>query len=49
MVGNEPHARQFDVRLLSVEPRERGAPRPEYLLHKNDIDVALAVARKATR
>jgi hypothetical protein len=46
MVGNEPHARQFDARLLSVEPRERSAKLPEYLLHKNDIDVALAAARK---
>jgi hypothetical protein len=45
MVGNEPHARQFDVRLLSVEPRERSAGLPEYLLHKNDIDVALSAAR----
>ena len=46
MVGNEPHARQFDVRLLSVEPRERSVPLPEYLLHKNDIDAAMAVAGK---
>ena len=45
MVGNEPHARQFDVRLLSVEPRERSAGLPEYLLHKNDIDLALGAAR----
>ncbi len=45
MVGNEPHARQFDVRLLSLEPRERSAGLPEYLLHKNDIDLALAAAR----
>ena len=45
MVGNEPHARQFDVRLLSVEPRERSVQLPEYLLHKNDIAAALAAAR----
>jgi hypothetical protein len=45
MVGNEPHARQFDTRLLSVEPRERSAGLPEYLLHKNDIDAELAVAK----
>jgi hypothetical protein len=45
MVGNEPHARQFDVRLLSVEPRERSVALPEYLLHRNDIDAALAAAR----
>lgn len=45
MVGNEPHARQFEVRLLSVEPRERTAALPEYLLHKIDLDAALAAAR----
>jgi hypothetical protein len=45
MVGNEPHARQFDARLLSVAPRERSAALPEYLLHKNDIDSALAIAK----
>jgi hypothetical protein len=45
MVANEPHARQFDVRLLSVAPRERGVGLPEYLLHRNDIDAALAAAR----
>jgi hypothetical protein len=45
MVGNEPHARQFDARLVSVEPRERTAARPEYLLHRNDIDSALAAVK----
>jgi hypothetical protein len=45
MVGNEPHAQQFDVRLLSVEPRERSAGLPEYLLHQNDISVALGAAK----
>jgi hypothetical protein len=45
MVGNEPHARQFDARLLSVEPRERSAGLPEYLLHRNDIEAELAVAK----
>jgi hypothetical protein len=49
MVGDEPHARQFEVRLLSVEPRERSAQLPEYLLHKNDIQAALAAARKNQR
>jgi hypothetical protein len=49
MVGNEPHARQFDQRLLSVEPRERSAQLPEYLAHKNDIEAALAAARKDVR
>jgi hypothetical protein len=45
MVGNEPHARQFDVRFASVEPRERSVALPEYLLHKNDIDSALAAVK----
>jgi hypothetical protein len=45
MVGNEPHARQFDARLLSVAPRERAAALPEYLLHRNDIDSALSLAQ----
>jgi hypothetical protein len=49
MVGNEPRARQFDERLLSVAPRERSAGLPEYLLHKNDVDTALAAARGAKR
>ncbi|MFL5607260.1 MAG: hypothetical protein ACJ8AD_12500, partial [Gemmatimonadaceae bacterium] len=44
MVGNEPHARQFEVRLLSVAPRERSVQLPEYLLHKNDIEAALSTA-----
>jgi hypothetical protein len=47
--GDEPHARQFEQRLLSVAPRERNAGLPEYLLHKNDIDAALAAARTAAR
>jgi hypothetical protein len=46
MVGNEPHARQFDARLLSVAPRERSAALPEYLLHKNDIDSAITAAQR---
>lgn len=45
MVGNEPHARQFDARLRSVEPRERSAGLPEYLLHRRDIDAELAAAK----
>lgn len=49
MVGNEPHAKQFDARLVSVAPRERSATLPEYLLHKNDIDAALAAARVSTK
>jgi hypothetical protein len=49
MVGNEPHAKQFDARLVSVAPRERSAALPEYLLHKNDIDAALAAASASTQ
>lgn len=45
MAGNEPHARQFDVRLVSVAPKERALGLPEYLLHRNDIDQALAAAK----
>jgi hypothetical protein len=45
MAGNESRARQLDVRLLAAAPRERPAGLPEYLLHKNDIDAALAAAR----
>ena len=46
MTGNEPHAQQFDVRLRSVEARERGVALPEYLLHRNDIDAAVAALRR---
>jgi hypothetical protein len=49
MVGDEPHARQFERRLLSVEPRERSAQLPEYLAHKNDIEAALSAARTNPR
>jgi hypothetical protein len=45
MAGNESRARQFDVRLVSSEPRERAVALPEYLLHRNDIDVAVAAAK----
>lgn len=46
MVGNEPHAKQFDERLVSVAPRERVTGLPEYQLHKTDIDAALAAAAR---
>ncbi len=49
MVGDELHARQFEARLLSVAPREQNAGLPEYLLHKNDIDAALAAAGAVAR
>jgi hypothetical protein len=42
---SEPRARAFDARLLAGEASERAAALPEYLLHKSDIDAALAAAR----
>lgn len=45
MAGSEPQARQLDARLLAAEPRERTTGLGEYLLHKNDIDQAVAAAR----
>jgi hypothetical protein len=44
--GDLTRARQFDARLLAAEPKERTAGLPEYLLHKVDIDSAMAVARR---
>lgn len=49
MEGNESRARDADVKLLAAEPTERSAGRKEYLLHKNDIDAALAAARTGRR
>lgn len=46
MVGDEPHARQFEARLLAVAPKERATGRPEYLMHKNDIEAALDSAKR---
>ena len=48
MEKNESRARDADAKLLAAEPAERSAGLKEYLLHKNDIDAALAAAR-ATR
>jgi len=45
MTKNETRAREADARLLAAEPTERSAGLKEYLLHKNDIDAALAAAR----
>jgi hypothetical protein len=47
--GDEPHARQFETRLLAVEARERAAALPEYLLHRTDIDAAIALARSSAK
>lgn len=42
---NETRARALDVKLLAAETAERAAALPEYLLHKLDIDAAVAAAR----
>jgi len=47
--GGDARARAFDVRLLAAEPAERAAALPEYLLHRNDIDTALAAARSVAK
>lgn len=41
----ELRARNFDQRLLAAEPAERATGLGEYLLHKNDLDAAMAAAR----
>jgi hypothetical protein len=46
---NEARARALDAKLLAAEPTERSAALPEYLLHKNDIDAALAAARSTEK
>ncbi len=47
--GDLTRARRLETRLVAAEPSERTAGLPEYLLHKNDIDAALAVARADKR
>jgi Double zinc ribbon len=49
MEGSEARARALDARFLAAEPTERSANLPEYLLHKNDIDTALAAARTGSK
>ena len=44
--GDEPAAQEFERKLLAVEPTERSRNLPEYELHKFDIDLALADARR---
>jgi uncharacterized protein HemY len=44
--GDERAARQHLARLSNVETAERRKQLPEYLLHKNDIDLALAEWRQ---
>ena len=45
LAGHLDAAKRLDARLLAAEPAERNAGLPEYLLHRNDIDAALAAAR----
>lgn len=47
--GDQARATQLDQRLLAAEPKERSAGLPEYLLHRTDIDSALARARGTGR
>ena len=49
MTGDERHARQYDARLVSAEKKELASGLPEYLLHRRDIDTALATARASKR
>lgn len=44
--GDDRAERQFLERLSSAEPAERQKQLPEYLLHQNDIDIALAEWRQ---
>lgn len=49
MEGNEARARDSDAKLLAADATERSAGLKEYLLHKNDIDAAVAAARAANK
>lgn len=44
MEGNASRAKDADAKLLAAEATERSAGLKEYLLHKNDIDAAVAAA-----
>jgi hypothetical protein len=46
---DEAKAATIDGRLLAAEAKERAAALPEYLLHKQDIDAAVALARSKAR
>lgn len=47
--GNTARARLFDARLVAARDKELAAKLPEYSLHQNDIDAALAGARTTSR
>ena len=44
--GDAPTAKRYTDELVRVEPRERDKQLPEYVVHQNDIDTALAEARE---
>jgi hypothetical protein len=46
---DDARARALDARLVAAAPAERSAALPEYLLHKNDIDTALAAVRSPAK
>lgn len=46
---DEAKAATIEGRLLAAETKERAAALPEYLLHKQDIDAAVALARSKAR
>ena len=45
--GDAPAQKKYDARFLASEKSERGRNLPEYDRHKNDIDSALATARRS--
>ena len=49
MEGNRSRAADAGAKLLAAEPAERATGLKEYLLHKNDIEAAVAAARAARR
>jgi hypothetical protein len=49
MEGNDARARALDARFVAAAPQERNAGLPEYLLHKNDIDAALAAGSPSAK
>jgi hypothetical protein len=49
MEKNEAHARTLDAKLVAADSAERKAALPEYLLHKLDIDAAVAAARSTPK
>jgi hypothetical protein len=49
MQNREADERSFYQRLVAAEPAERATSRNEYLIHENDINVALEEARRVTR